>query len=168
MQKIKDDFRKERLTAEYRVRNDIDDGKIAPGSVPWYQIEAVRLVPSFEGFIMDIENVEIKNDIPIISDSEMKAEAASVKELTQLVLSRCASRNEAYSLIAASNILAFVVDCFAKRYSSQFTFKVLPVVFSVPSDHRKDKDSDYVIVRLRNKRTIAVIELKSSVSSRLG
>ena len=76
--------------------------------------------------------------------------------------------NEAYSLIAASNSLAFVVDCFVKRYSSQFTFKVLLVVFSVPSDHRKDKDSDYVIVRLRSKRTIAVIELKSSVSPRLG
>ena len=41
-------------------------------------------------------------------------------------------------------------------------------LISVPSDHRKDKDSDYVIVRVRNSRTIAVIELKSSVSFRLG
>ena len=168
MQKIRNDIRKERLSADSRVKNDIDEGRIAPSSISWNKIEAVSLVPSFESFVMDIEKVEIKYQIPPISDTEMKAKAASVNETTQLVLRHCASRNEAYSLIAASNLLAFVVYCFDKLYSSEFTFKVLPVVFSCPSDHRKDKDSDYVLVRLKNQRTITVIELKSSVSSRIG
>ena len=44
-----------------------------------------------------------------------------------------------------------------------YSFEVFPVIYHHPEDHRKDKKSDYVLVRLRNNRTIAIIELKTAV-----
>ena len=92
----------------------------------------------------------------------------SVQDTNQLILSGCISRNEAFSLIIASNLLAFAVNCLEKDFSSRFSFSVLPVVYPVQTEHRKDKESDLVTVRIRNKRTIVVIELKSAVSAGLG
>lgn len=46
-----------------------------------------------------------------------------------------------------------------------YEVKVFPVVYSFIEDHRKDKKSDYVILKLQNWRLVAVFELQFSVGS---
>ena len=48
--------------------------------------------------------------------------------------------------------------------SEKYQFKIYPTVFKHPTDGRKDEDSGYVIIRIVNKQTVAVIELKLEVA----
>ena len=98
MQKMKEFSRKERLTAEARIKDSVLDCKIAPSAITWHKIQNAGMVPNFEGFIMDINRLEVKKEIPTINDAEMVSVASIVRQSTELVLNRCASRNEAYSM----------------------------------------------------------------------
>lgn len=48
-----------------------------------------------------------------------------------------------------------------------YSFEIFPIVYKCADNHRKDKRSDYVILKLRNKRTIVVVELKTLVGTQL-
>ena len=88
MQKMKESSRKERLTAEARIKDSVLDCKIAPSAITWHKIQNAGMVPNFEGFIMDINRLEVKKEIPTINDAEMVSVASIVRQSTELVLNR--------------------------------------------------------------------------------
>ena len=159
--------RKQKLTADSRRKDSVLLCRSSPSDMTWYSLQDAGLVTPFEGFIKALPLVTVgMKDIP--TDTKYSEMATHVQEANQLILSVCMSRNEAFSLIIASNLLGFAENCFEKDFSSKFSFSVLPVVYPVQTDHRKDKESDFVMVRIKNKRTIVVIELKSTVSAGFG
>ena len=82
VQKINESNRKERLTAESRMKDNVLGCKLAPSSITWYNIQDSGMVPTFEGFIMDINNLEVKQEIPMLTDTEMLRKATSVRDVT--------------------------------------------------------------------------------------
>ena len=46
-----------------------------------------------------------------------------------------------------------------------YRFTIFPIIFPVEKDHRRDKKSDFVVLKIVNKRTLVIIELKLSVGT---
>ena len=55
--------------------------------------------------------------------------ADSVEELNKIIMDRCWSRNEGLPTLLTGNIIAFVTQAFEEMIKTQFSFRVLPVIF---------------------------------------
>ena len=77
---------------------------------------------------------------------------------------------EGYPTILSANILSNVITeinvkkGFTDPKEYMYKLQVYPVVFPHDEDCRKDKKADYTIMKVRNARTVVVVELKLSVA----
>ena len=70
-----------------------------------------------------------------------------VEKTLETVLDSCISRNEQYSVLAVSNLLAFLTKSLGRKFKSEFKYEVMPVV-QQEKDRLKDKYTDYVTMKV--------------------
>ena len=86
----------------------------------------------------------------------------SVKVLNHSINSHSFALNEGFPMLICGNIITAITEQLDDT-KSHYQFKIYPVVGEHQTDGRKNEESDYVIVRLVNERTVAVFELKLHV-----
>ena len=77
-------------------------------------------------------------------------------------------QNEAFTVLICGNILAHIVNHLQSPSDNTYCIKIFSIVKEVIEDARKNKKTDYVIIRLINQRTVVVIELKPVISEGIG
>ena len=88
--------------------------------------------------------------------------------VNEIIEKRFLVQNEGLPTVLCCNIVAHIVDHLQSPNDNMYSVKKISVVKEVVADARKNKKTDYVVMRLVNKRTAVVMELKPNVSGRLG
>ena len=92
-------------------------------------------------------------------------ETDDIAQVNKFIAENFVPMNEGYPMLLCGNTIAyFTAKLNSARGKKSYKFCIYPTVYDV-HNHRKDKQADYVIVKIHNKRTIAVIELKLLVSA---
>ena len=86
------------------------------------------------------------------------------KRLVELAKKRLALLNEGFPTICCGIVLLHIVDHLHRQEEEKYQLIIYPVVKTF-IDRRKNKRSDYVLIRLMNKRSVIVFEIKLSVGS---
>ena len=113
---------------------------------------------NFHSFLLQIG--EIENKIEIKPQCFGK-DVDTYKGLIKLTKKRLAAHNEGFPTIYCGIMLLHVVDHLHSQEEQKYQLTIYPVV----KKFSDDKKSDYVLVRLRNKRSMIIFELKLSVGS---
>ena len=74
-------------------------------------------------------------------------------------------------MLLCGNMLVHVVmdlqNASAKASEKKYRLLFAPVIYADFENHKKDKKSDYVICKVKNRRYLAIIEIKLNVGSAL-
>ncbi len=138
-----------------RKRAQVDmarDKTLNPSNCTWDILHRADIVGDYR----DIYGVFVESpDILSIPTTEM----------TELILNNSIPSNEMFSNHVCFNVLCATVQ-YLNSLTNTKTYRVEtePVVMETPDDHRRDKNS---VMRIVNKRTVAVIEVKLRVSNSL-
>ena len=133
----------------------------APSKVTWKKIVRSNLLPDFETFLHDLSIVCCREDFQLDETNDIH-----VAQVNKFIAENSLPMNEGYPMLVCGNMIAYLTSKLnSTRGKQSYRFSISPIVYEVPTDHRKDKQADYVILKIHNKRTIAVIELKLLVSA---
>ena len=118
----------------------------------------LNLLPDIATFLHQLESVWCCEDFGL-------DETDDIAQVNKFIAENSVPMNEGYPMLLCGNTIAyFTAKLNSARGKKSYKFCIYPTVYDVPTDHRKDKQADYVIIKIHNKRTIAVIELKLLVS----
>ena len=86
-------------------------------------------------------------------------------QVQEMILANGVADSESFSSMFYGNIIASLTSNLQSKCSKlgTYKFRVTPVVYCNPADHRKNKYSDYIVVRLLNKFVKVVVEIKKRV-----
>ena len=148
-----------------KKRSDIEKlkaGELSLSAAMWDVLKSQHVVLNFHLFLLQIG--EIANKIEIKQQCFGK-DVDTYKGLIKLTKKRLAAHNEGFPTILCGIMLLHVVDHLHHQEEEQrYQLTIYPVVKKF-SDERKNKKSNYVLLRLRNKRSMMIFELKLSVGS---
>ena len=135
-----------------------------PSSVKWSELFSRGIVQKF------ITMVILQAEEPPSSSSSSTSICTTedVKEFTSvnhIIKRRLLAQNEAFTVLLCGNILAHIVNHLQSPSDNTYCIKIFSIV---KEDARKNKKTDYVIIRLINQRTVVVIELKPVISEGIG
>lgn len=140
-------------------------GELSPSAATWDVLKSQYVVIDFHSFLVQID--ERVNKIEIKPQCFGK-DLDTYKGLIKLAKKRLAAHNEGFPTILCGIMLLHVVDHLHLQEEEQrYQLTIYPIVKKF-SDERKNKKSDYVLLRLRNKRSMIIFELKLSVGSVIG
>ena len=135
---------------------------LSPSTVTWDLMEQNLMLPPFEDFLQDLKYLE-KYDV----DSDPNDLAQKIDATMKLVCRHSDGTSEGFQVLLIGILLAYVTSCLDQESTLRYKFEVFPLVYSDNADHRRDKKTDYILARVFNRRTITIIEVKQSLSSRL-
>ena len=134
-----------------------------PSSVKLYK---ENIVQNFTAMLV------LKPEVPPFSSSSSTlCTSDDVKEFThvnEIIAKRFLAQNEGLTTLVCGNILAHIVDHLQSPTDDTYSIKNFSVVKEFVEDVRKNKQTDYVLMRLVNQRTVVVVELKPIISEDLG
>lgn len=134
---------------------------LAPSSATWDLVTTAGLLPPFSDFLKGLEPTTWP-----LEEYEVSEEALCVMKTNAMILQTSRALNEGHAMQVCGNHVAYFTTMFNNTTgANSYSYDVFPVIYPVESNHRKDKKSDYVLVRMKNKRTIVVMELKLGMSS---
>ena len=139
-----------------------------PSSVKWSELFSRGIVQKFITMVM------LQAEEPPSSSSSSSTSICTtedVKEFTSvnhIIKRRLLAQNEAFTVLICGNILAHIVNHLQSPSDNTYCIKIFSIVKEVIEDARKNKKTDYVIIRLISQRTVVVIELKPVISEGIG
>ena len=136
-----------------------------PSSVKWSELFSRGIVQNFTTMVM------LQAEEPPSSSSTSICTTEDVKEFTSvnhIIKRRLLAQNEAFTVLICGNILAHIVNHLQSPSDNTYCIKIFSIVKEVIEDARKNKKTDYIIIRLINQRTVVVIELKPVISEGIG
>ena len=138
-------------------------GDLLPSSASWKLLEAQEIVVDFATFCIKATGMQNKIEIKSLCSSN---DVAIYKHCVDLAKRRVTALNEGFSTVYCGIMLLHIVDHLHTCPTEQDKYKLMiyPVV-KMFDDNRKNKRSDYILMRLVNKRCIIVFELKLSVGT---
>ena len=92
-------------------------------------------------------------------DAERSERARIYADVNDVIKSYSVAANEGFPTLQCGNIISLIA-----RELNGYRFVVYPIVYEENSDHRK---ADYILIKLVNRRTVAVFELKLKVGTTL-
>ena len=135
----------------------LKDGKLQPSSAMWEILKMNNDLPCITTLLSMKPSPEHEDE----EDSRMsRCEVSDLKSCMKFIRNSLPT-NEGYSTLICGNIVAHVVDELNKK-DSLYRFEIFPVV-QQESDTRNNKQSDYSIFKIYNKRTYIMIEVKLDV-----
>ena len=148
-----------------RKRSDIEKlraGDLSPSAATWDVLLFEEVVVAFHTFLVDLSEVTNKCEIkPQCFGKDLD----TYKGLIELAKKRLACHNEGFPTILCGIMLLHIVDhLHSQEDERKYHLTIYPVVKKF-SDERKNKKSDYVLVRLSNERSMIIFELKLSVGA---
>ena len=148
-----------------------------PSSVKWSELFSRGIVQKFITMVM-LQAEEPPSSSSSSSSSPSPSSSSTsicttedVKEFTSvnhIIKRRLLAQNEAFTVLICGNILAHIVNHLQSPSDNTYCIKIFSIVKEVIEDARKNKKTDYVIIRLINQRTVVVIELKPVISEGIG
>ena len=148
-----------------RRKMEID---LKPSSVKWSELFSKGIVQKFTTMQM------LRAEEPPSSSSSSSTSTCTtedVKEFTSvnhIITKRFLAQNEGLTVLVCGNILAHIVNHLQSPSDDTYSIKIFSIVKEVIEDARKNKKTDYIIMRLINQRTVVVVELKPIISEDLG
>ena len=109
------------------------------------------MLPCFDDFLLQIESKARTFISPDTTSSS--GVVGSIKIVNHSINLYVPQLNEGFPHSICGNIIAGIM-AELNIVSKKYQFKIYPTVFKHPTDGRKDKDSDFVIIRIVNKRTV--------------
>ena len=135
-----------------RIESSFD---FPPSQATWKKMVTSNKLPDFEDFLQSIHLCHEELQLDETNDIH-------VAQVNKCITENSLPMNEGYPLLVCGNMIAYFTAKLNSSAGKQaYRFSITPVVYDVPTDHRQ---ADYVIVKILNRRTIAVIELKLDVS----
>ena len=144
-------------------RLSLKDGEFSPSSVTWLDLQRVGIVSSFDTF-----SLYLTHQPPDYVDDCNKQTIAYVDNYQALIREAIQPLNEQFPLLILSAMIShIVIELNEKIGKVVYKGRVEPVVFHNEDDSRKDKKSDYAILKIVNRRTVLVVEIKSGIGTEL-
>ena len=127
---------------------------IAPSSIKWSDLVNAGLVEQYELFVSECSD-NSKN----LPEMDTKwPDIDKLSEIHQTLLSYGTPSSEGYSMLVVGLFIAIAAKM------SEVNFSVLPAVYLDPDDSRRNKYADYMLLKMKNKKTYVVVELKKSTN----
>ena len=135
---------------------------IPPSKIKWNDIYSKDTVSEKEPYEFLLKCTDMKKDLPAALD----APSDTLSEMQKMILDNGIADLESFSSMFFGNIIAFLKNSLQSKTGKPGTYKfrVTPVVFCHPEDHRKNKYSDYIVLRLINKSVKVVVAIKKRVT----
>ena len=93
----------------------------------------------------------------VLKQPESSDKSEYIKATNQMITSNSQPLTVGYTALICGNVVVYITDVLnIGEGSNHYSFEVLPVIYPVEGDCRKDKCSNYVIIKLRKRRTIAI------------
>ena len=135
-------------------------------SVKWKQLYSENIVRHFTTML-----VLQPEEFPSSSSSSTLCTSEDVQAFThvnEIIAKQFLVQNERLPTVVCGNIVVHIVDHLQFPTVNTYSVKIVSVVKEVVADARKNKKTDYVIMRLVNQQTVVVVELKPIISKDLG
>ena len=135
---------------------------IPPSKIKWNDIYSKDTVSEKEPYEFLLKCTDMKKDLPAALDTP----SDTLSEMQKMILDNGIADLESLSSMFFGNIIAFLTNSLQSKTGKPGTYKfrVTPVVFCHPEDHRKNKYSDYIVLRLINKSVKVVVAIKKRVT----
>jgi hypothetical protein len=151
-QMLKEDYSREDASPPKKQKTKLFN----PSTATWLQLVDENIVKNFNDFKGEVKRCQVgKNTLTETCRGE--------EQIIDKIKNKVDKDNEGFPMLYCGCELVHIAD----HLGDDYRVKVLPVVFEVPDDGRQNKKSDYTIIRVNNKRTVVVVELKSEVSTKL-
>ena len=137
------------------------DLELQPSSATWKKLAEKKILPSFPDFFCQIQSNDRTSSFTPPDTESSSGVVDSIKTVNHSINLYGTPLNEGFSTLICGNIIAGIMAELNKP--QKYKFEIDPIVFKHPTDGRKDKKSDSTIIRIVNKRTVVVIELKLEV-----
>ena len=136
-------------------------GDLSPSAASWTLLKAEGIVPEFATFCNTaarmVNTIEIK---PLCSDKDVEM----YKHCVDLAKRRVIALNEGFSTVCCGIMLLHIVDhLHTCTPTEQDKYKLM--IYPVVKMFEGNRKSDYILMRLENKRCCIVFELKLSVGT---
>ena len=138
---------------------------IAPSKIKWNAIYIEGIVSEKEPYEFLYKCSVMDSDLPDTLD----VPSDTLIQVQKMILANGVADSESFSSMFYGNIIAFLTSNLQSKCSKPGTYKfrVTPVVYCHPEDHRKNKYSDYIVVRLLNKCVKVVVVIKKRLIKKL-
>ena len=153
-----------------RRKIDIDlkllkENNLLPSSARWDVLERGGIVEVWQDFFYRLRSLEITTEELLKGVTPCNLEALQIIKAVNVVIeNNSLPENEGYPTILCGNIIAHVANELNGGLAKcNYWFRILPVILPHPENHRRDKKADYVLVKIQNKRSLVICELKLMV-----
>ena len=139
-----------------------------PSSVKWKQLHSENIVRDFTTMlVLQPEEFPSSSSSSSSSSSTLctSEDVQAFTHVNEIIAKRFLVQNEGLPTVVCGNIVAHIVDHLQSPTDNTYSVKFFS---EVVADARKNKKTDYVVMRLVNKQTAVVMELKPTVSEHLG
>ena len=153
-----------------RRKIDIDlkllkENNLLPSSARWDVLERGGIVEVWQDFFYCLRSLEITTEelLKGVTPCNLKA-LQMIKAVNGVIENNSLPENVGYPTILCGNIIAHVANELNGGLAKcNYWFRILPVILPHPENHRRDKKADYVLVKIQNKRSLVICELKLMV-----
>ena len=144
--------------------------EFAPLSTKWKTLMDLKIIDiTFSEFLLSVREKQLvqgKADLPSNITAEVNVVLNRIKKFKSLCVP---PENEGYPMTVWTIIVEFLTESLNTMHGKgTYLFSIYPVIKPNTKDHWKDKKSDFIILKIKNRQTIIVIELKLSVGCLTG
>lgn len=146
----------------HKRSGELCDIHVVPSKITWDKLKEMGIVGErFITFLESLTATPPPSNVTIDDDSDTQ----SAESMHKLIIENSKPLNEGYPTHLSGNLLALTTSklnelCKKKKYK----YHMYPVVYGYEGNHKKDKRSDYIMLRLLNHRTVLIMELKLSAT----